>query len=42
MADGQVVIQVKSNSASAAKDFNKLDNSLDNVETEAKKTDKYI
>lgn len=40
MADGQVVIQVKSNAASAAKDFDKLDKSLDNTEKELKQVDK--
>lgn len=42
MADGQVIIQVKSNAKQAASDFNKLDKSLDNTTREAKKTDKTM
>lgn len=40
MADGQVVIQVKSNAKDAARDFDKLDRSLDNTEKELKQVDK--
>ncbi len=42
MADGQVIIQVKSNAKQAANDFSKLDKSLDNTTREAKKTDKTM
>lgn len=40
MADGQVVIQVKSNAKDAARDFDRLDRSLDNTEKELKQVDK--
>lgn len=40
MADGTVVIQVKNNAASAAKDFDRLDKSLDRTEKELKDVDK--
>lgn len=40
MADGQVVIQVKSNAKSAARDFDRLDRSLGNTEKELKDVDR--
>lgn len=40
MADGTVVIQVKNNAKQAARDFDRLDKSLDNTEKELKQVDK--